>query len=66
MKTKNFNHEHNPLLELTSSSEDENDEQAQEIQKVTKKLNNQDSTPVVVMERGASVLSPNSRRYAEA
>ncbi|TNV83407.1 hypothetical protein FGO68_gene17165 [Halteria grandinella] len=64
MKTKGYNHEINPLLESSSSDDDE----AHEIQRITKKgakrLSDQDEGgPVVVVTQ--SVLSPTQRRTTD-
>jgi hypothetical protein len=56
MKTKGYNHEINPLLESSSS---EDDEEAHEIQRITRKGGaKRDDGPVVVLTHKDSVLSP--------
>lgn len=60
LKSKGYNHEANPLLDVTSSSED--DEAAEEIMKVTggkKHSVGYDDGPLVIMDRAASMLSPD-------
>jgi hypothetical protein len=63
MKTKGYNHEINPLLESSSSSDDE----AHEIQRITKKGKRESDGdrggPVVVVSQ--SVLSPTQRRTTD-
>jgi len=61
MKSKNFNHEDNPLLGLSSSSS--SDDEAIEIKNITNKAMAKgglhlDSSPVVVMDRNL-MLSPS-------
>lgn len=58
MKTKGYNYEINPLLESSSSD----DEDAHEIQRITKK-GTQDDGPVVVLKE--SMFSPEQRRRAD-
>ena len=59
MKTKNFDPTHNPLLESSSSSEED---EAEEITSGYKGLSGSTASgPVVVMER-VSILSPTIKK----
>lgn len=58
MKTKGYNYEINPLLESSSSD----DEEAHEIQRITKK-GRQEEGPVVILKD--SLFSPEQRRKTE-